>query len=258
MHDPLDFLFTGSAGHLWFFPAYVLAVLILSLFIFLKKEKYIIPFGALLYTVGLLGRSYTQLPLGFEVDNFVMFRGPFIGTLFVAIGWRLSKVDFSVPDRRRIALAVMLIFAGLLIQFAENWFLWKYYAMAPEHSFLFGMIPLGIGLFLFAMTWQNIGRLTYLSVLGRYTLGVFAFHMIFTDTLLPFRSHFEPILWDILYPIAVYFLSFVSTLLLMKFPWGRKLVAQGRSKRVRQPDKSFDQTRQSRQTPRTHPATHIH
>jgi len=224
-HHFITFLFTGSRGHLWFFPAYITGILILSLFLFLKKEKYLIVFGLILYFVSLLGRSYKEFPIGFD-PGFEIFYGPFISTFFIAIGLRFSRIDFSARKNHVIVLGFILIFTGLIVQFAENWFLFKYYKMVPEHAFLAGMIPLGIGIFLLSMGYQNLGKSTIFPYLGRYTLGVFVLHEMFISMLKPVRCYFEPVTWDIAFPVIVFLLSLLTTMLLVRSPIGRILVKQ--------------------------------
>lgn len=222
---PLTLIFMGSFGHLWFFPAYIIGIIILSLFIYFKKENYIIPFGVLLYCLCLLGRSYHMLPMGFETD-FQMGRGPFVSTLFIAIGWKFSTIDFSKIQSKAVKTAVLLIISGLLIQFAENWILFKNYNMIPEHEYLIGLVPLGIGVFLLALGYPNLGQSTIFPLLGRYTLGVYALHEFFLKLLLPLRGWVEPIIWDILFPVVIYGLSFAVTMMLLKSYIGRRFVAQ--------------------------------
>jgi len=118
VNTPVSLIFSGTHGHLWFFPAYISGILVVSLFLFLKQEKYLIPFGFLLYIISLLGRSYQNLPIGYS-EELQLYRGPFVSTLFMAIGWRFSKVDFSGKKFQTLIFACILIFTGLLIQFSE-------------------------------------------------------------------------------------------------------------------------------------------
>ena len=72
-----SFLFFGSEYHFWFFPALILAVLVVTALYRVGWKKCLIPLGLGLYLIGCFGHAYYQvgtkipvLSLFYEIENF--------------------------------------------------------------------------------------------------------------------------------------------------------------------------------------------
>jgi len=218
IQHPFNFFMTGTNENLWYFPALIIALTILSIFVFLRIERYIIPFGFILYLTALLGKSYSVLPFGYHVD-FEMRQGPFVSTLFVAMGWLLSK-----KDDYKTKTAVTLIFTGLLMMLIEITFLWFTFRAGPTQEYLFGTIPFCLGVFWLALSQPDIGKGTFLPELGKLTLGVYVVHILVGKLLVAFGPFVHPVLWDVLEPVVIYCVSILFTIFLKNTTFTKAMV----------------------------------
>ena len=62
--NPLTFLLQGTRVHLWFLPALIISLFILTVFITVKIERYVIYFSIALYAIHLLIGPYSHTILG--------------------------------------------------------------------------------------------------------------------------------------------------------------------------------------------------
>jgi len=216
---PFVTIMAGNITSLWFFPALIMGLVIVSMFHKLKIDKYMIPFGFCLYLLTLLGKSYSVLSFGFET-NFEMRQGPFVSTLFVGIGWMLAgKSNF------RLKTAVKLIIFGILMQFTEIFYLYTQHGMAPKHEYLLSQILVNTGIFWLLLACPNIGKGTVFPQWGKLTLGVFCSHQLMMKYITSWmKPYMVPIAYDVLRPTIIYFLCIVLTVLLMRNKYTKKLV----------------------------------
>ena len=182
------------------------------------KEKYVIPLGLGLYLFSLLGKSYSVLPWGYQVD-FEMRQGPFVSTLFVGIGWMLAK-----EQRHYLKTALLLILLGIIMHILEASFLFLEYGLKPRHDYLLGTILFCSGIFMFTLAKPDLGKNTILPQLGQLSLGVYVIHTAMIKLFGIFRPHLDTILYEILQPIAIFLLSIFLTLLLKRNSFTKVLV----------------------------------
>lgn len=215
---PVRLVMTGTEGHLWFLPALILSMLVLTALIARRKEKWILPVAVVLYSIGVGGEICNSLP---STGEFVFrtFWGPFIGTLFFSAGWWFSK-----QDDYSLKAALWFLVGGVLLLMIENVFLWKFLHLKPEHAHLFGAVPLGIGIFLLALIYPNLGKGTIFPTLGNLTLGVYVLHILIRDGFLVFRPSFHPVVWDVFFPLVVYVVAAGLTLLMKRYKITNSLV----------------------------------
>ena len=86
---PGTIAFQGTKVHLWYLMSLLLALLLLTIFITLNAQNYIIASAAVLYVIGLLGGAYMPLPFGFDIGVNTR-NGPFLSYICVALGWYLA------------------------------------------------------------------------------------------------------------------------------------------------------------------------
>jgi len=94
---------------------------------------------------------------------------------------------------------------------------YKMYNISPlSHDYVIGTLLFGVGVMLLALAKKDIMQFTYLPTLGRYTLGVYVSHILFTHLLDKYKFlYFNPF-WAISYAIIIYILALLLTLLMSR------------------------------------------
>ncbi len=202
--------------HLWFLPALMFSLGILTLMTVGQLQRYVIPFIISLYVLAL-----TE-----EVAGTFFFKPGLwsISMLLTAIGWWLAG-----REQTSLTMAGCLIGAGYTLALIEGevmsvFFHGSHYAIRHHHYL--GGILLATGIFLLALARPQLGRSTPFPFLGQVTLGVYLTHILVISTLGPIesrlRSH-SP--WsEYLIALVVYIFSVLFTLVLAKVPIARNLV----------------------------------
>lgn len=216
-NNPLTFIIQGTSTHLWFVSALMIAFLILTFFISFGLQKYIIPFSALLYAIGLLGGAYSTLPIGIHLP-IPARSGPFLGTLFVALGWWLSN-----RPKPKASVAYLIIIVGFVLHMTEAIFLIEYID-ETGNDYLLGTIPYGVGVFMLALTHPRMGRSTFLPSLGKFTLGIYVFHPLIWWGIAALSLWIDGPSWEIISPVLVYILTAYIVFWLTKFRLTQRLV----------------------------------
>lgn len=222
LNNPVQLLFEGTEVHLWFLPALLSAVALVTVCLQLKlTPTSLLLLGAALYAFGLLAGSYAPTPWGVSV-SFNARNGPFFATLPFVLGWWLSHPGKSVS----FSVALSLLFGGLALQLLESFLLWQYYgAPAVGHDYLLGTLPFGVGVALLALSRPSLGRDFALTKYGRYALGIYAIHYLFVDNLPMADTLFFSAGGQLLFPVTVFTLALLTAVLISKVPGMRRLVA---------------------------------
>ncbi len=214
----LTFLLQGTSTPLWFLMSLAMALLILSCFVYFKKEKFLLGFALILFLIGLLGGSYSKTPLGISFPFELNTRnGPFLSTLFVAVGWRLSFLK-KLPA---LKWAFLLFLGGLLLNYTEFLFLLKCFNVQVGRDYVLGTIPFGVGAFLLALHAPDLGKGTFLPEWGKLVLGIYVTHRYVMSLILLLQNKYFPHLtgtftWEILFSFVVFFSSAAVVSLLKK------------------------------------------
>jgi len=202
--------------HLWFLPALMFSLGILTLMAVGQLQRYVIPF-----IIGLYVLALTE-----EVAGTFSFKLGLwsIAVLLTAIGWWLAG-----REQPSLAMAGCLIGAGYTLALIEGEVMSVFFhssQYAIRHHHYLGGIFLGLGIFLLALAQPQLGRSTPLPFLGQFTLGVYLSHILVISTLDPIESRLRnhsP--WsEYLIALVVYIVSVLFTLVLAKVPIGRYLV----------------------------------
>jgi surface polysaccharide O-acyltransferase-like enzyme len=217
-NNPLTFIMQGTSTHLWFLVALLIAFLILTFSISFGLQKYVIPFSALLYAIGLLGGAYSTFPIGIHLP-IPARSGPFFGTLFVALGWWLSN-----RTKPKASVAYLIIIVGFALHMTEAIFLRQYIDESTRHDYLLGTIPYGVGVFMLALTHPRMGQSTFLPSLGKFTLGIYVSHPLIWWGIAALSLWIDGPSWEIIFPVLVYILTVYIVFLLTKFRLTQRLV----------------------------------
>ena len=218
-NNPLTFIMQGTSTHLWFLTALIIAFSILTFFISLGLQKYMIPVSAFLYAIGLLGGTYSTFPFGIHLP-IPATSGPFLGTLFVALGWWLSN-----RPKPTASIAYFIIILGFVLHMTEAIFLRQYIDERTRPDYLLGTIPYGVGVFMLALTHPHMGQSTFLPSLAKFTLGVYVMHQLVKWGIAGLGLWIDGPSWEIIFPFLVYILTAYIVLLLTKFRLTQRLIS---------------------------------
>lgn len=212
--------------HLWFLPALIFSLAIVTLIAVFRLQRFIIPLMIGLYVLAL-----TEEVAGGHFRGFTFHLELWsIAILFTVLGsWLVERGQPSVPT------AIRLIVAGYAIAFIEWVVMSEFFHVTStyKHHYLGGIL-LPLGFFLLALAKPNLGHSTPLPYLAKFTLGVYVSHVLMIYTLTAGRWRMENLfpsltpLWPFLFPFTVYFFAVLFTLVLCKVPITRYLVTRSR------------------------------
>lgn len=206
--------------HLWFLPALIVSLAVLTLVAICKLQKYLVHLIVALYVL-ILAEEF----IGGDPFNSTIYLGRWMqAILLTTIGWW-----FAEREQPSMAMAWGLIVGGYVLAVIEGTIMMAMFhgshQAIQQHAFL-GGIALGLGLFLLALAKPTLGQSTPLPFLARFTLGVYVSHILVMYTL-------RPILWpklgswplrEVLGALVVYAVSVLVTLGVGKVPIARYLV----------------------------------
>ncbi|MGF1760869.1 acyltransferase family protein [Photobacterium sagamiensis] len=172
LQNPLNTLFEGGLVHLWYIPALLCAVAIVSVLMSFKLEKLIIPVALALYVFGLMAGSYQPV---FGVEPAIMTRnGPFFSTLIVALGFEIRRNDLRIP----LPAAVTLLFSGMILHLTEAYLLIAKGSQFISHDFLLGTPIWALGLFFVLQAKPSFGDSPRIMQWSKDVLGVYLCHLL--------------------------------------------------------------------------------
>ena len=172
MSNPINSIMEGGLVHLWFLPALICAVLIITILLDMKLDKFVLPIALGLYIYGVLAGSYvniTELPSPFFTRN-----GPFFSTLLVVIGFSARKNNWSLSSRQAVLMALI----GMIIHFSEAYALTFVNSPFNTHDFLFGTALWGSGIFMWLLANPNFGQSAWVTSISSRMLGIYVSHLL--------------------------------------------------------------------------------
>lgn len=217
-------LFRGWSQHLWFF--FSLAQTALLFFVFRTKRIYwFVGLAAILWIVGALTKAYAKSSLGIDVismglpKNFNTNNLVFFSSLPFALGLLLSIKTI----RLSLFTSFLILAIGYALHSLEIWYLGQI-KLKQRVDYVFSTFLIGVGAFLVGLNrfkpldWKLIGNL------GKYSLGIYAMHIIVANYLYAY------LLWNwkdykyILIPITTLLVCTIVTFIISKIPLLKKLV----------------------------------
>jgi len=173
----------GGNYHLWYLKATVVAVVLLSILLYLKvKPVCLWILAGILYAVGLLGDAYAGLGeklmdvslVNIIVKVYTLFskstkNGFFMGFIFVLMGYTLAHSKGRMS--KRVSFAGFAVSMGGL--FAEFYFL-RLYDIPSEYNMYVMLVPAVYFLFKFALSLELRDRPIYKRLRGAGTLIYFS------------------------------------------------------------------------------------
>jgi surface polysaccharide O-acyltransferase-like enzyme len=119
----------------------------------------------------------------------------------------------------------LLFGIGLSAQALETYLLWIGFGAFPYPDFTLGTYLMGVGFSMVALSNHPLLQVERLSVVGQYTLGIYAIHFVYVDMFRGARSYWAAPASEVAYLFAVFIFSVGTALLMGKVPILRKLVA---------------------------------
>ncbi|TAA46754.1 acyltransferase [Corallincola spongiicola] len=218
--DPMTLLVQGTKIHLWFLFGMLCALALSAFLIINKNTKILFVLALSMYFFGVLARSYSNTPIGIDID-FNTRNGPFFSTLPFVTGYFLSGIN----ARHRWAFYGLFLFIlGSMLHFFEAYFLWKSYNTPPTQDYMFGTFFMGLGVAVSALSNHPGLKSKTFSDIGKMTLGIYAVHFIFIDLLTPLDKVLDSVFWEVGYLIVVIYLSILAAKLLSKYKLTNRIV----------------------------------
>ncbi len=213
MTHPIDWLFTGSATHLWFLPALASS---LALVVFLQKfgERACLTGVGILYVIGVLGGAYGSTLFGVALP-FESRNGPMMGGLFVAIGFWLANHNLKQITKE---LGFGLIVLGAIGQLLEAFSIGALSSSAQDLTtidYVFSTVMFGLGVAILALKLE-VKKSSFFVEAGALSLGIYLTHMWFVDLFSLVREFDVIAINSWVVPSAVLFMSYYFTKSLIK------------------------------------------
>lgn len=200
---PVASIFQGTAAHLWFLPALITS---LALVFALNRihPKCILPITMLLFVFGIVGGSYSGTRFGITLP-FDTRNGPFMGSLFVALGF-IFRIK-GIPQVNMLA-AILLMTIGAFGQLGEAFLLQEGTQIDPTQiDYVFSTLMFALGAFFFAFSIQ-LNRSFLFTRIGQYTLGIYLIHELFVELLRPTNTILPEWFFASLVPLALLLMSY--------------------------------------------------
>ena len=217
LHHPLRFLLYGTMPHLWFLPALMLSLTLITACVLSRTERLVVPTGLALYILGLSGGAYRYTSLGLHTPASAV--GPLLfAFIFVAAGFHLAFFK-----KVSVKFALVLVLAGYTLLVIEATLLWDLFRIGvskASNHYLFGELPYGVGVFLLARTTRSFGPERWVRFLASLSPGIYLAHLLFA---LPMRSLTPILLWPLSVAV-VYGLSAALVVCLSYYAPTRPLV----------------------------------
>lgn len=222
---PLLWIIGGTKGNLWFLPALITSISVITLFLHLKREKYL-PWAAMCMYV--LVVCLFQMPtfLTESMDYFSYIRAYCQAFVFVGAGWWFSQQEYLLKKDAYILLAI-----AMSSQIIQDLILNYFYNISPRGYLSVGLLPALFGVFILIMYYPNLGKNTILQQAGSMTLGIYILHPLFID-LFDFinnkYSYLSAPVRDLIYPAAITISCLMVTTILSKIKLFGKLTGKPR------------------------------
>jgi len=209
--------------HLWFLPALILGLGLLTLMAIGRLQRYLMFVVAAIYVLILAEESTTR-----NLFNAPIPLGPWIIAIPLVVigGWLAGRREqFSAT------VAWSLILGGYVLALVEGAVMSMVFHSSMQaikgHAFLGGMF-FSLGMFLLALAKPQLGKSTPFPFLGQLTLGIYVAHVFVMYTITPFvwKLADKVPLWGLFFGIIVYGATVLFTLVLARVPIVRFLVVR--------------------------------
>ncbi|MEC6796862.1 acyltransferase family protein [Photobacterium sp. S4TG1] len=217
---PLNTLFEGGLVHLWYIPALLSGLTIITVLLRLKLSRLIIPVATVLFIFGLMAGSYAQLT---ELSSPIFTRnGPFFSTFMIMLGFEVRRRNISVS----IKYSIVMMLIGFCLFIGEANYLSLLENGAFFHDFLFGTPLWALGIFFILLAKPNLGDYKIIHSLSKDVLGIYLCHLLIVIYYLNIISilNIDPIIASVFAVPVVLSVSIIIVRCLRQIPMTRCLV----------------------------------
>jgi surface polysaccharide O-acyltransferase-like enzyme len=217
-------IFKGWSQHLWFFAS--LALTVAFFFIFrLKRIYWMVGISFLLYIIGALTKAYAKTAIGIPVQSLGFPKDFNTNNLifFSAFPFSLGVLFSAKEIRMGLAASFVILIVGYILHYTEVWYLGTL-KLHQRIDYGFSTFLMGLGAFLVAKNHFKLLEVQFLSNLGKFSLGIYAMHILVATYLYDFIFiHFKTYQY-ITKPIATLIVCTLVTWGMSKIPLLKKLV----------------------------------
>jgi surface polysaccharide O-acyltransferase-like enzyme len=203
----------NSGYHLWFLVSLIVCIVIIYECHTRNWIKPLVGISLTLHLIGIIANSYFGL---FPVP--VMARDAlFFGLFYTLLGYCFYRYREVVLNRIswRSQSLLAAIFILLVLQFIERYVLITQ-LQTEVGEYYISTILLSIVLFVLLLRSPEFGQSSYLSKMGKHSVGVYLIHVLFLDIdilileLLKAEHVSEALLWNLLLTPIVFLASYVT------------------------------------------------
>ncbi|MFB4168910.1 acyltransferase [Virgibacillus sp. JSM 102003] len=229
----IDAIYYGegmTSYHLWYLTALIWSIVILYVFIRIRKLGVLLILGANFNLIGLFGQTYSSIfHLPIHTTDALFF-----GVFYTSIGcyialhykWIMQKVS---RVKSRYFIYLILLFS--LIQVMER--LFTVFVLDGEQTFgdyYLSTVPLTLCLLFITLKNTSIGQNSFIAKVGKNAVGIYVAHL-FVISVLVLSINFvgldymrSNILFNLLFALVVFFTSYQFFILFNKFIFGIRLL----------------------------------
>jgi surface polysaccharide O-acyltransferase-like enzyme len=217
-------LFIGWAAHLWFFFSLAQTVVVFFLFR-LKRVSWFVGLACILYIIGVLTKAYVKTRIGLPVEsiglpkNFNTNNLIFFSTFPFSLGVFISAKNIKIG----LAASFLILVIGYALHFTEVWYLGTL-KLHQRIDYGFSTFLMGLGAFLVAHNHFKLLELKQLANLGKFSLGIYAMHVMVASYLYEFILIDYKTYKYIWVPLSTLLVCTGITWVLTKIPGVRRLV----------------------------------
>lgn len=225
-------LFYGWERHLWFFPAYIIAALMITAFH--QHKKTLLLLIIIFYAIGLTGQQFrfiypaklSFIPMqSFDYEwlqkPYITRNGFFFAFPCMAAGYLIQqayKSIIKIPTYLSLSLIALLF----ILQYAECIYLMQYNSNTTADYYIATLL---LSIFILIAAIQLPANNKLLSSAGRMSGGVYLIHPLFMYFfLVNFKELFSHPLWPYLFTPGLFVLSFITAWLISKIPLIKKAI----------------------------------
>lgn len=141
-------------------------------------------------------KSYAGLP----PETLTIIGGIAGAITYISCGSMIAK--YSWPPK----LVLYLIVLGVSLMALQSYFMYLNHIDISSIN-LIGRLPTSLGVFMLALLHPEWGKGTFFQKLGLVTLWIYGIHPFILDQLYPLKQYTDPVIWNIVFPLAVYVIS---------------------------------------------------
>ncbi|MCR8641076.1 acyltransferase [Paenibacillus sp. N1-5-1-14] len=211
----------ATAHQLWYLTALIWSVILLFVFVKWKKLNLLLIASFVLNLIGIFGQSYSVLAkLPIETRDAL-----FYGLFYLTLGYYMAVHYKSIQSKlmklpAKIYLALFFFFS--ITQMMERAYLLYQYGAGIGENYYFSTIPLIVSLILFVLASPALGKGTFVSKIGKTTVGIYVMHTFFISLvvnsldLFGHKALLSNLMFQIVYTPSILIISYFSYIWVQK------------------------------------------